>query len=285
MKIQKIDIQTSNKKHATDITMLIDKPEFVQDLQKLREKWKIDKLYEPGNFYGFFATNVELKGRVSEFNNDINGLLKKFHRGRNFKQVVENAMVTGVIPDGIYQSCYFDVVTIGEPEDLNKPERYQYVIVMSPRTEQREVEQAYKDFEKHIKGYEPKNEFETGELGKIEFHTRDLNIEIPTDKELIEQYHKGNIYKSAIIDDGNRRDLERARDWHWIRFRDYLNGIDKKPETYEDITYEWNCKCPQYPTEDKEHNKTCEYCHVDASNVAHTLSPYNKLLEIDGMKF
>jgi hypothetical protein len=108
----------------------------------------------------------------------------------------------------------------------------------------------------------------------------DLDINIPDHKDLIEQYHKGNIYSSANIDAGNRRDLDRAREWNWIRFRDYLNGLSKKPKTYEDIAYEWNCKCLIYPNGNKSHIKICKYCHVDASNVAHTLSPYNKLLEL-----
>lgn len=186
MKISKIEIQVSNKKHATDIAMLLDKPEFILELINLREKWKIDDLFPISRIQAFTESEAIYPKRV-EFDDDINYLLKKFHRGKNYKKVVEYALITGVIPDGIYNSCYFDVVTINEAEDLNKPERYQYVIVLSPRTEKKELEQAYQEFKEHIKG-------------KLHFHDQDLNIDLPDDRALIEQYHRGNIYEAADLD-------------------------------------------------------------------------------------
>jgi len=131
----KIDIQTPDKKHATDIAMLVDKPEFLQAIGKLRKKWGIKKLYKPSAFRVFLefhimtncdtmAAEEEVKKRLSDFNKDIDLILKRFNRGRNFKLVVEYALGTGTVPNGIYRSCYFDVVKIGEPEDLNNPERY-----------------------------------------------------------------------------------------------------------------------------------------------------------------
>src|SRR3989338_4473295 len=165
MKIDKIEIQTSNKKHATDIAMLVDKPEFLLELKRLREKWRIKNLQILKNSKGrislldisnpLFFTNIDKEKhavKLPEFNQDVEDVLKKFNRGKNFRLVVIYALLTGIIPTGIYQSCYFDVVTINEPEDLSKPEKYQYIIVMSARAEKQEVEEAFKEFVKHREG-------------------------------------------------------------------------------------------------------------------------------------
>jgi hypothetical protein len=276
----KIDIQTPDKKHATDIAMLVDKPEFLQEIEKLRQKWGIKELYKSSAFHSFLEFHImtnkntvsvdkEVKERLSDFNNDIDLILKRFNRGRNFKLVVEYALGTGTVPNGIYRSCYFDVVKIGELEDLNNPERYQYTIVLSPRTELKEVVNAYKEFKEHIKG-------------KISFESlANLDIEIPTDKELIEQYHRGNIYKSADIDKFKTlKELDRTREWYWMRYGDHFNDASKEPKTYAELVDDWNNRCPLYGvTKDKQHIKNCLYCSVlDESYIEHALASYNTLL-------
>ncbi len=249
MKIEKINIQTSNNKHATDIAMLIDKPEFIKELIRLREKWEVTELYSLPNIHEQLIEKVDLKGKNNEFNDDIDELLKKFNRGRNFKKVIEYALLTGIVPEGIYLSCYFDVATIGELEDLSKPEKYQYIIVMSPRTEKQEVEQAYKEFQEYLTGYEATNEFETDILGKINFlkRTQNLDIENPNDRELIDQYHKGNVYETADITKfKSKTDIDRVREWYWIRNEKYFNGEISKPLSYPEVLDEWLDTCPRY---------------------------------------
>lgn len=165
MKIKKIDVQISNKKHATDIAMLVEKTEFLREIDRLRQKWQITKPKELRssplsqellNINDLITNDVtdptEQQKKLQKFNKDIDELLKQFNRGKNYRLAVIYSLFTGVVPNGIYQSCYFDIVTINEPENINRPENYQYVIVLSPRTEQQEVEQAYKEFKDHIKG-------------------------------------------------------------------------------------------------------------------------------------
>lgn len=282
MKIEKIDIQTSNKKHATDIAMLIDKPEFLGELIRLREKWNITELLPLPNIHEQLIEKVELNGRDSEFNDDVDDVLRKFNRGRNFKKVVEYALLTGVIPEKIYFSCYFDVVTINEPEDLNEPEKYQYVIVMSPRTEKQEVEQAYKEFQEYLTGHEATNELDTDILGKRNFpkHAPNLDIENPNDRDLIEQYHKGNVYEASDISKyKTQKELDRAREWHWIKYRDFLNGLTKQPLSPGEVCKEWQDKCPinkGRKLKEKDYCE-CEYC-IDAELIMKSLSHYDNLL-------
>lgn len=161
MKIDKIDIQISNKKHATDVAMLVDKLEFLQEVNKLREKWKIKQLhklslpYEILNIDNVISKGVtrseEAQKNQKRFYRDIENILRTFSRGKNFVPIVAYAVATGTVPEGIYKSCYFDLVTLNEQEDPAKQEKYQYVIVLSPRTEQQELIEAYKEFEEHIK--------------------------------------------------------------------------------------------------------------------------------------
>lgn len=342
MKIKKIDVLTSNKSHAIDICMLVDKIEFLRELDRLRKKWRFNKLIKLKKIFNttslldltnplFYSgtSKDQIESKLPLFHNDINDLLEKFHRGQNFKIVILYALITGIVPEKIYKSCYFDVATINEEEDLSKPEKYQYVIVLSPRTEKQDVLDAYKEFQEHIKEkikfhhsrIPPENvnekeyqkAIETLEEAKriysgklkeaktedeitklyVEFtqKTRDaydflmsignLNSDIPDHLELIELYHRGSIYSAATIDAGNRRDLERTREWYWMRYKDYLNGKVKKPKIYDDLVYEWNNKCRRFQTlKDKDpHKKECDYCRIDQSHFVHMLVPYEKLLE------
>lgn len=269
MKINKIEIQVSNKKHATDVAMLLDKPEFILELISLRVKWEINNLF-PVSRIESFTESEAVYAKKSEFDNDINFLLKKFNRGKNYKQVVEYALITGVIPDGIYSSCYFDVVTINETKDLNNPERFQYVIVLSPRTEKKELEQAYKEFREHIKG-------------KIHFHDQNLNIDLTDDRAIIDQFHPGNIYNAADLDKfKTQKELDRTREWYWIAYSDKFNNISPKRKRTEDILTEWQLqKClSRRDHENIEDEKRCPYCSIQDINIVdHALSAYSKLLK------
>jgi hypothetical protein len=116
MNIEKIEIQTLNKKHATDIAMLVDKPEFLIELNKLRDKWLITKLHKSKGLFGksslldtqnpLIYTEMDkekINEKLPEFNKDIEDILIMFNRGKNFRLVVIYALLTGAIPIGIYQ--------------------------------------------------------------------------------------------------------------------------------------------------------------------------------------
>lgn len=198
MKIDKVEILTQNKKHATDVALLVDKPEFLKEINRLREKWYITELSSiespiPNTTMGLDIEGIicskfndpdESASKWQEFNEDIEALLKKFNRGKNFKQVINYILIAGVVPDGIYRSCYFDVVAINESADMNKPERYQYAIILSPRTELKEVEEAFQEFKLYRTA---KLQFES--LPFIDGNDSDSRA-------LIEQFHPGNIYIS-----------------------------------------------------------------------------------------
>lgn len=237
MKIDKIDVQTLDSKHATDIGMLVDKLEFIQEINKLRVKWQITKLYTPSQFNIFLELNVmtnngvvaedfEIQKRLTEFKKDIAGILKKFNRDKNFKPVVEYALATGIVPNGIYRSCYFDVVTIGEPDNLETPERYRHVIVLSQRTELEEVKAAYNEFKEHIEG---KRKFESRKTSEKSTLTE---TEIDESNELVKLItSQHDIYMANLQEDITVADFGRE----YIKFikntkpmRDKLNLLIAK---------------------------------------------------------
>lgn len=299
MKIEKINVQTSNKKHATDIAMLVDKLEFLQEIQRLRGKWQITDQYKGKNdrvnerllYNCTTLSQTEVEKRLPEFKADIHGVLHTFNRGKNFRLLVIHALITGVIPEGLYQSCYFDIVTINEKADINKPEKYQYVIVLSPRAEQKEVVQAYKEFKRHIKGYEG-NEYEMGEMGKIKFHelSKDnkLSMEDPDDVAVIEHYYKGNVYTSADVDKFKTlRELEQAREWYWLRYEQHFNDPTTKELTYPETLKAWQRKhCDIFRANEKvkqfEYPKacSCRYCKfTEDKTIEKSVITYENLLE------
>ena len=93
MKIEKIDVKTSNKNHATDIAMLVDKSEFLREIQRLRQKWQITKLSNTKGLLGgtslldtrnpLYYTDIKeekSEEKLSEFNQDIENVLKMFQQ-------------------------------------------------------------------------------------------------------------------------------------------------------------------------------------------------------------
>ncbi len=284
MKITKIDILTLNKKHATDIAMLVDQHKFLQEIQRLRQKWKISKLYPVSNIYEPPTEKLHLKGKEKQFNHDIETVLKKFHRGKNFKNIVEYALINGIIPDGVYLSCYFDVVMVSQKDDLSRPEQYEYVIIMSARTEKKELEAAYKAFQEFIKGHEPTNEFDKGIIGKINFqNSPSINAEVPDHRELIEQFHKGTVYDSADISKyKTKKEIERTREWYWTKYSDIFNGLSKKSLTYDEVLNKWQQEnCPvNMDHADILSKRKCDFCSIEDINIIEkAISSYNRLLK------
>lgn len=347
MKIDRIETQTLNKKHSTDIAMLVEKIEFLREIQRLRNKWHItelDKLTSlfPNSKKLLNIENIILKNisdpekqqnSIQEFNNDIDMLLKKFNRDKNYKIVVEYALSTGIVPDGVYSSCYFDVVTINEPAGLNNPENYKYVIVLSPRTEQQEVIKVYKEFKKYIKekikfhqprislNSETTKEFyeamncivrekklykekirehktpeelshalvsyfkNTEEAQKYLLRIGDLDMNIPEHKELIEQYHKGNVNEYDDIDKHKTlKQFHRNRELFLISYKDILEGKSKDPLTASQVLKIWIQRCSLNgkikPRDEGRVDCSCQYCTLfDINTIEKGIDSYIKFLE------
>ncbi len=332
MKIEKIDVQPSSIKNKTDISLLVDKHDFLEEIQRLREKWQLKKPTKETHHNGVLRIITDesllsysridvnvLEKKLSEFKKDIDNLLKNSARGKNFRIIVLFALFIGSIPDGVYKSCYFDVVTINEAEDLNKPENYQYVIVLSPRTEQQDVVEAFHDFVKHrdgkIKFQQPRISMDSPETSDVSdamecikreqkicdekinkepknsevinkaiseylektekarnymLSIGELDIHISEHQALIEKYRPGSIYNTAdTAKFRGKNDIDRIREWYWIRNEKYFNGEAPKPLPYPEVLAEWLNSCPVYKAA-KTHDldePVCPKCTFESTMI------------------
>ncbi len=101
--------------------------------------------------------------------------------------------------------------------------------------------------------------------------------------ELIKQYHKGNIYNSAdIYKFKTQRELEKTREWYWMRYGVSINDESLKPITYEQVYFDWLDKCPKSTEhENKIDEVNCQYCSVQSwNNIEVALMNYKKLLSL-----
>lgn len=263
MNIEMIDIQISNKYYMTEIALLVDKPDFLQDLARLREKWGICDTNKYSHFTTFTSAleNIQTK----EFETDMMKLIKKYKRGKNYLLVVKSALVTGSVPDYVYKNCYFDVATLNEINDMNHPENFQYIIVLSPSTEFKELKQPFKEFKKHIKE-------------KIKFQKYKWDMNISSDMDKIEQYHPGQVHNNAL-NYSKKKELDRTREWYWLRYNKFLNKQDSKPLPYHEVLDIWNSKCKNN-TEVNHNIKACKYCSVEDENIVQkAISEYIHFLQ------
>ena len=146
----KIEIKTENKRHHYDISLLVDKPDFIDYVLDLRKKWKIDSLFRPENYMEFYSHIWKVSGKDwSSFLKDIEKIRMAFERLPNFDEVIIYAIAFTEIPDGIYKSCYLE--TIPEPSDPENEIKYKYAIIVTPNTMITDISKVLSEFKKKIK--------------------------------------------------------------------------------------------------------------------------------------
>lgn len=279
MKIIQIEIKSSNNDEITDVGPLLDNLDFIKDILEIRKKWKINKFYDPSAFPVFIEyeimtnkdsliDNDEVQKRLEIFNQDVSDIRKKYNKTRNFDIVIKYVIACNCVPEGIYRKCYFDRILVNSQDNSNDDKNYQYVIYVNPRTQKKDVEEAFRDFEAFIKG-------------KIEFHRRTPSI--PGDEEEIEEFRQGVIQEMS--DPHKCRTIKfvsRTRTLYWYRYENVVNGASTKLKTFPEIIEMWNKRCPYYNDEDNSPDShSCEYCSLDdESNIQHSVNDYEKLVKM-----
>lgn len=265
MDIEKIEIETTNKKYITDISILVDRIDFLRDVQDLRSEWNITELYSPERIDSFLNWHIaenkntiddpnEVKRRLKKFNQDIIALRNKYNRTKNFDLIITYTVGCGVIPKYIYRSCYWDRILMSSDDNPNDVKNYQYVIVLSPRTEKRELEGVFNDYQKHIKS-------------KIEFHEGDT-VCIPGHEDYIEEHAFGTTYSTADIDKFKTlKKPARTREWYWMKYGDNFNDETKDVKKYPKVLEEWQARCPQKGEHRVDKEEKCPYCSINDVNI------------------
>lgn len=195
----KIDINIKNDKHFLDIATLIDQPDFIQWVEKLRKKWNLTKRYKTGEykeFYGFIWGQNEEENRWNNFLKDVQRMRTAFKKSLNFDTVIIYAIAFNQIPSHAYKTCYIRAEPL-DPSEAGSDE-YSFSIVISTETTRDEI---LKEFSK----------FKNGLAGKMDPQLEGYEWDVfPTEK--IRDHKAGNI--------------KRDRDWYWLKTNEGMSYND-----------------------------------------------------------
>jgi hypothetical protein len=195
----KINIKCTNNIAYMDCALLLDKPEFLRLLPEYRMKHGIDELVPYTKFYNWSMDLMDEDSKVisadtsnaqdlteldlpfMRFEDDAKALCRKFKKPGYFVQIIEFAVVCGVVGDISYQHTKIEVKPTDPPPPPEETELPEVRIVITPMTTLKDVQEV---FEKNVPGI-------------FESHMKLLNY-----------YYKMKNRKS-----GNFR---RDREWYWM---------------------------------------------------------------------
>ena len=260
MKIEIFKIGAVSLKHRTSIGLLVDKTEFVKTIKRLREKWNLTTLFQPGQdsqLIEYICGPDKDFGKWNNFCADIEAVRRGFNRTPNFDKVIKYALAFTEIPEGSFRSTYFKAINNSEyPDDT------EYAIIVTPHSTPTEVATELKEFKQMIQD-------------QIEYRSDKGKLERAVEKYL---YEPGPAYKDFDSIDT----LDRTRLWYWKMYGEQITGnTNTKIKSYERIDDELRKECPNgQDHETKIERKKCLYCGLDDINsMQHLLPKYKKALE------
>lgn len=276
--MKKIKVDSNDIKTALDIMLLVDHPEFQEQLKKLRDKWNITphKIVETlgvpvSNLAELHIDQLVLKHdpRITdqdsadklfqELQEDIFTLRALMGRTKNYDPLIEQVLFTNTAPESVFNKCYFDVIKT----DDEHPDRYEYVIVLSPTAKTEDVLKAFNDFQNYY-------------MEKSKLANSDITFGVDP---FIDDYLKSYIFGPSHHDLGKpiktQKKLFRARELYWKRNEHLLND-SQTPTPYPDVVDWWMERCPKNNTH--ADGEKCEYCDLDIDIAQKAVSSYEKLL-------
>ncbi|OGK41513.1 hypothetical protein A2954_00735 [Candidatus Roizmanbacteria bacterium RIFCSPLOWO2_01_FULL_37_12] len=206
----------NNKRHYYDITLLVDRPDFIEWIVELRKKWKINKLFE--DYHEFYSHIWKISNKNwGLFKKDIEKVRQSFGRLPNFDEVIMYALAFNEIPDGIYKSCYLE--TIEDPADPNNDEKYKYAIIVTPNTIKDDLAVVLKEFKQKVK------------KGLIQKKSKKVMDEAVVNYE----FELGPNYAPPPNKIAN---IVRDRKWYWLQkkgdsYRQIWEKTERKDKTFD----------------------------------------------------
>ncbi|OGM31466.1 hypothetical protein A3D00_03140 [Candidatus Woesebacteria bacterium RIFCSPHIGHO2_02_FULL_38_9] len=259
MKIEMFKIGAINLKHRTSIALLVDKPEFVKTIKRLREKWNLTNLFEPGQDSKLIEYICKPEKEFKNWDNfcaDIETVRRSFNRTPNFDKVIKYALAFTEIPDGIFRSTYFKAI-----DNSTYPDDIEYAIIVTPHSTMGEVETEFVEFKQMMQD-------------QLEFRQNNDKLRLSTEKYW---YEPGPVYADFDTIDT----LDRTRLWYWKINNDILNEVpNAKTRKYADVESELESECTKNKKhETKSEAKSCPFCGlVDLNSLQHLLPRYKKAL-------
>jgi len=208
MDIKRIEIKIKNKRHFADVAVLVDKPDFIDWINQLRTKWKIDKNF---NDYMDFLSHIRKqekeRGVRNEFEKDVEKIRLAFNRSHNFDEVITYAIAFGKIYEGCYNPCYYEQIV--DPIDPNDECKYKYAIIVTPNTVLEDINPVLEDIKIRMKkGLEQKKDKK-----KMDSSLANYSFELGP------QYSTPSRKVENIV---------RDRNWYWLHKKmSYQKILDK----------------------------------------------------------
>lgn len=164
MNIKRIEINIKDDWRYGLVASLIDRADFLQDIEAIRKKHKIKKLFsreeienetlkqfdETTNYFRKHGSIHPLLKVVHEYDNDIIKLQRKYKKSNNFQEVIRFSLICGEVIERDFENVYTIVVGVPKDKDqvffpLNSPD---VAIIITPETDPKEIISAYKN---HLK--------------------------------------------------------------------------------------------------------------------------------------
>lgn len=142
-----IEINIEDDGRFTDVALLVDKDDFLNEVFNLRKKYankyKIDL---PTNDYS--VVNEDL---LNEVKHDAEHLRRKFYRPLHFLRAITKSILNGVVEDGDYSKAFLERKELFIHKDHEGTPDIKYSIVIFPGTRKKDVDQVFFQFSEEIK--------------------------------------------------------------------------------------------------------------------------------------
>ena len=208
-------IEIEDRRNFAEVAFLVDKDEFLTDLEEKRRELKIEKVLPYADVEKWIEAEIDhavKKQPVKVWKNEdsktirysipkikseliIESLLQKYHRDENFFIAIEYALLCGKVTEKEFSSAYCSIIY---PDTLSKPK---LAIVISPDTKWDEIKSIY-------------------------------DKKVP---ELAAKYNN-KILKSDRVAPDTISNIKRDREWYWLHHK---NGGGL---SYGDIQKQWSLK-------------------------------------------
>lgn len=260
-------IDPASPKYLTDIALLVDKDDFLKDIQRLREKWQITNIieFQLGDqqlLDGWIASHLskhykdkKTETLRDELDADIVALRLKYGRTSNYDEVIKWVIFTNTVPSGVFKACYFTTIPQTDSAD---PSQCQYAIILDGRTENDEVLAALRDFREHLDHLES-----VQELKKLPVSNSYESVL----SDLIIGRSKGPIGKTT--DRNKVRTLNNillVRELYWERKLKKTSFAKLASDAWE--------KCSGHSSD----SERCFYCNADEVSVRKNIENYDKTI-------
>lgn len=271
MKIKKkyrfIDIKIKDLWEYTDVALLVDKKSFLEVVEALRNKYKLnydypltdtDKIYF--DFEYKFFNDEKLK---AEFYSDVEKLRKKYKLPPHFSMVIKSAIIYGVVKESDYKKAYLEEQVITPLREEYEIPDIKYCIVIHPGTRKQDVEKVFDEFKEKVRiNYK-------GSQKEKDNYKFGYGIDLSLAKMKPNQPSTETVRKWYIRVENGEGPLRIALDIKNYTYKQYKDLVEKFKHPTRQKQYEDNSKI----------DKELQYIYSRRNTVKSQVNRYGKLVQ------